>query len=159
VPNYGDVYGCLNCINNAAYFRNGTLLPYQQIHKSPLGTPARVLYSLGLIVGCMSVLGTAVIVMPSVFPRLFKHYDCKNHKWLSLCIQLLANSFKFDKANMALIFFTFGVALAFASGFKIIPPENTGYLGWTSTTSYTYALLFTGIIAAVRHVIWSGARI
>jgi hypothetical protein len=25
VPNYGDVYGCLNCINNAAYFRNGTL--------------------------------------------------------------------------------------------------------------------------------------
>jgi hypothetical protein len=64
----------------------------------------------------------------------------------------------YDKVYIALMFSVFGAACAFSSGFKIIPPNNTGYLGWTTTKSYAYALLLTGITAAIRHGITSGAR-
>jgi hypothetical protein len=161
LPNYGDVYGCLNCFNNAYYFRNGTLLPHQQITKFTLFPLARLEIGVGVIAVCSSLLATVIVVMPAIFPRLFKHYDCacRNHRWLCWCIKLLANSFMYDKYCMAFICTAFGGVLSISSGFKIVPPENTGFLGWTSTTCYTVALLVTGFTAAVRHMILSGARI
>jgi hypothetical protein len=158
-PNIGNVYGCLNCFHDGAYFRNGTLLSHQQIIKFPLNIGDKISIAFGVVVVCMSLLGTAIIVTPAVSSRLFKHYDCKNHRWFRWCVKLLANSFRYDKCYMALIFITLGGACAFSSGFKIIPPTNVGFIGWTSTTSYTYALLLTGMTAAFRHMVLSGARI
>ncbi|KIM92335.1 hypothetical protein PILCRDRAFT_83527 [Piloderma croceum F 1598] len=67
-PNFGNLYGCLNCFHNGTYFRNGTLLSHQQITKLPLSIGDEISIAFGVVVAFSS--------------KLFKHYDCENHRWL-----------------------------------------------------------------------------
>ena len=143
VPDRGNVYFCLNCNHDGLFFRNGTLLPHQQHNRFSVFSVINVVSGTAwILIVCMSLLATAVIGMPAFFPQLFKYYDRRDHRRSSLIVKLLASSFIYDKFHMAITFIAFGIVCAWSAGLKKpFQPDITGLL-WTTSTSYSFALLY-----------------
>jgi hypothetical protein len=156
-PKYGPIYVGLNKGHTGRYLSNGSLVPGGIEPPNPAIKEYVVTMTLTGIACLMALVGIVMVELPAFYPNFFRHYSNNHHFW-RWTVQILSKSFRFDMVYVSLLCITFGVSLGIGSGLHIIPPDNSGFLGWTSTLSYTAALFVCGAICAIFQCIQSGSR-